>query len=124
MIYVANIVFQYIFVITNSFTGVIVFLLHNARHPRVIAFWSSCFGVRKHLRLPTTSSSKTFTTSASINSMGRGLPASTKRKPKDTLAVPTLLPGNKQGNLLQTKMYSSTESDTSYASNVTNTSDV
>ena len=110
--------FQYLFCITNSFQGLFIFLLHNIRDPKVVNWWRRTLHLKPKRRMASQSSGSTrMTTAGSMKDSGM----SSIRK--DTLKLPdSQHPRYK--HLQQSKMYSSTESDSSNQSNATTTSDV
>ena len=59
----ARLAFQYLFCITNAFQGLVIFLLHNIRDPKVQAWWRKVLHL-KPLPIHSGSTMRTFTSSS------------------------------------------------------------
>lgn len=60
----ARLPFQYLFCITNAFQGLVIFLLHNIRDPKVMAWWRRVFHLKpKKIVSATSASSSTYLSS-------------------------------------------------------------
>jgi len=119
----ARLPFQYLFCITNSFQGLVIFLLHNIRDPKVLAWWRTTVFRLKPLppaHSGSTSSSaylKKSSTTTSVSDCSNYLqPPPIKNHKNPELNKNSLKPnsGPTRKVLEQSKLiYSSTESESS-----------